>query len=54
MIKLQDAHQCSEETLRRLLSFCLERDPSGPRMRQSPPQSKQEVITQLVWLGVVS
>lgn len=53
MIKLRDAHQCSEETLRRLLSFCLERDPSGPRMRQDPPKNKQAVIVQLTWLGVI-
>ncbi len=52
-MSLSDAYQCSEATLRRLLAFCLERDPSGPRMKESPPRDKKEVITQLVWLGVI-
>ncbi len=54
MIRLRDAHRCPEAVLRRLLTFCLERDPSGPRMKESPPRDKKEVITQLVWLGVIS
>lgn len=53
MISLRDAYQCSEATLRRLLSFCLERDPDGPRMKESPPRDKKEVIIQLAWLGVI-
>lgn len=54
MISLKDAHLAKEENLRKLLSFALERDASGPRLKETPPKDKTEVINQLLWLGVVS
>jgi hypothetical protein len=49
-----DATGATEHDLRRLLEFALKRDAAGPRLRQTPPKDRDEVILQLIWLGVIS
>lgn len=48
-----DLKEATDEQLRRLLEFALDHDPSGPRLRATPPQSRAQIIEQLTWLGVV-
>lgn len=43
-----------EYDLRRLLEFALNRDPAGPRLKESPPKTREDVIIQLIWLGVIA
>lgn len=52
-IDMDDVRQCSDENLRRMLEFALDHDPSGPRMRQTPPKNRAEIIQQLCWLGII-
>lgn len=44
----------TEHDLRRLLEFALNRDPAGLRLKESPPKTREDVIIQLIWLGVIA
>jgi hypothetical protein len=52
-LETKDIEGVPDNVLRRLLDFALDRDVSGPRLRQQPPRDRREVIIQLMWLGVV-
>ena len=53
MIDYDEAHSVDEKTLRRLWDWAVLHDTSGERMLKSPPKSKEEIITQLVWIGII-
>jgi len=50
----EDVANASDDELRRLLAFALERDPAGPRLKLDPPKDRKEILQQLYWLGVLS
>ncbi len=52
-IDMDDVAKVSDADLRRMLEFALNHDASGPRMRQTPPKTRQEIILQLTWLGII-
>lgn len=53
MIDYTDAYAADEKTLRRLWDWAMLHDASGPRMLQTPPKTKEEIITQLIWVGII-
>ena len=53
MIDQRSLFRATDEQLRRLLTFALDHDAAGPRLRQTPPADRKELIVQLIWLGVV-
>jgi hypothetical protein len=53
MIDYIDAQSTDEKTLRRLWEWAMRNDVSGPRIMQTPPKTKDEIITQLIWVGVI-
>lgn len=50
--KKKGIERASDQTLIRLLNFALDRSPAGPRMRQTPPTTRDEIIIQLHQIGV--
>jgi hypothetical protein len=50
--KKKGIERASDQTLIRLLNFALDRSPAGPRMRQTPPTTREEIIIQLHQIGV--
>lgn len=53
MIDYNDAWSVDEKTLFRLWEWATNHDVSGQRMKSTPPSNKREIITQLVWIGIV-
>lgn len=43
----------SEKNLLRLLNFALKNDSANDRLKNSPPKNKEEIIIQLIWLGII-
>jgi hypothetical protein len=51
---IRDILAASDEELLRLLAFALDRDPAGPRLKESPPVDRAGIIQQLCWLGILT